>query len=112
MAEEHAAGALVESRLALIDSEQREASLGHASLDDFRAWLPAGVDAVERARAALDVARQASDQARGMLMQANAALKAAEAILDKRLEEEREARARREQAELDDLSRRNRAFST
>ncbi|MBB2189421.1 hypothetical protein HLH34_05510 [Gluconacetobacter azotocaptans] len=107
MAEENAAAANVARRRALIDSERREVSCGHASLDDFRLWLPAGENAVERAEQALRIVRQASDQARETLVQANAVLKAAQTILDRRLEIEKEIRGRREQAEIDDLSRRN-----
>nr|WP_246379863.1 flagellar FliJ family protein [Gluconacetobacter johannae] len=107
MAEEHAAAADVARCRAVIEREQREASCGQTSLDDFRLWLPAGEDAVKRAEQALHAARQVSDQARETLVRANAVLKAAQTILDRRLEDEREARGRREQAEIDDLSRRN-----
>ncbi|MBL7236456.1 MAG: flagellar FliJ family protein [Komagataeibacter hansenii] len=112
MAEENAAVAYRDRQHALIESEQREATAGRTSMDDFRQWLPAGRAAVERAERAILPLRQASDQARGALMQANAALKAAQAIVDKRLEEEKEIRERREQAEIDDLSRRNTPAST
>lgn len=105
---ENAALDLVEKRRALIESEQERAVSGQVSMDDFRVWLPAGRDAVEQAQKALSAARQVSDQAREVLIQANAAQKAAQAIMDRRLEEEAETRARREQTEIDDLSRRNR----
>ncbi|RFD21545.1 hypothetical protein DY926_00120 [Komagataeibacter melaceti] len=105
---ENAALDLVEKRRALIESEQERAVSGQVSMDDFRTWLPAGRDAVEQAQKALSAARQVSDQAREVLIQANAAQKAAQAIMDRRLEEEAETRARREQTEIDDLSRRNR----
>jgi flagellar protein FliJ len=111
MENEHAVAALVEVRIALIESERREASSGLASMDDFRLWLPAGMEAIAHAEEALRIARQASDQAREALMQANAALKAAEAIRDKWLEEAGQIRARREQADNDDLSRRGRIAS-
>lgn len=104
---ENAALALVERRRALIESEQERAVSGQVSMDDFRTWLPAGRDAVEQAQKALFAARQVADQAREVLIQANAAQKAAQAIMDRRLEEEAETRARREQTEIDDLSRRN-----
>lgn len=108
LAEEHAALGRLETRRAAIETERRETLVGQVSSDDFRLWLPAGREAVESAETMLHAARCASDQAREALMRANAALKAAEAILDKRLEEEREMRTRREQAEIDDLSRRGR----
>lgn len=104
---ENAALALVERRRALIESEQERVVSGQVSMDDFRVWLPAGRDAVEQAQKTLFAARQVSDQAREALIQANAAQKAAQAIMDRRLEEEAETRARREQTEIDDLSRRN-----
>ncbi|GAB6969147.1 hypothetical protein JCM25156A_31860 [Komagataeibacter kakiaceti JCM 25156] len=107
MSRENAAIAQVERQRALIESEQVKAVSGQVAMDDFRAWLPAGKEAVERARQALIPVRQASDQAREALIQANAAQKAAQAIMDRRLAEEKETLARREQAEIDDLSRRN-----
>ncbi|GAA4486260.1 flagellar FliJ family protein [Gluconacetobacter asukensis] len=111
LAREHAARGQVESNQAAIETERLEATSGHASLDDFRQWLPYGQEAVERARSALHVAGRASDQARETLMQANADLKAATSILDRRVEEEKEIRNRRELAEIDDLSRRVRMAS-
>ncbi|MBB2167720.1 hypothetical protein HLH36_05020 [Gluconacetobacter aggeris] len=106
LAREHAARSQVESSQAAIETERLEAMSGHASLNDFRQWLPYGQEAVERARSALHAASRASDQARQTLMQANADLKAATSILDRRVEEEKEIRTRRELAEIDDLSRR------
>lgn len=89
-----------------LQSEQFEVSAGHTSMDDFLTWLPVGRDAIERAHRLVLEAQQASDQARAGLTQANAALKAAEAVLARWREEEREKEARREQNEVDDLSRR------
>ncbi|MFW7269482.1 flagellar export protein FliJ [Gluconacetobacter sp. Hr-1-5] len=108
LASEHTARARLESCRATIESERQAAMSEHVSMDDFRRWLPFGQQAVERAENALHIASQASDQARATLMQANAALKAATSILDRRMEEEKEIRTRREMAEIDDLSRRER----
>ncbi|MCE2576810.1 flagellar FliJ family protein [Komagataeibacter sp. FNDCR2] len=107
MGKENAAIAHVERQRALIESERVKAASGQVSMDDFRVWLPSGKEAVQQAEHALIAVRQVSDQAREALIQANAAQKAAQAIMDRRLEEEKETLARREQAEIDDLSRRN-----
>ncbi|MFT8891128.1 MAG: flagellar export protein FliJ [Acetobacter papayae] len=96
---------LAQSRQQL-ENEQHEVSAGRASLGDFRDWLPAGREAIERAHRLVLEAQHVTDQARAGLTQANAALKAAEAVLARWQEEEREKEARREQNEVDDLSRR------
>ena len=107
LADERTAFELVEARHAQIESDRQPAA-GDATLGAaFRDCLPVGGEGVERAQAGLNTARQASERARASMIQANAALKAAQAIVDKRQEEENEMRARREQAEIDDLSRRN-----
>ncbi|MFT9014565.1 MAG: flagellar FliJ family protein [Acetobacter sp.] len=106
LADEQAAADLVQASRARIESE-RQAAMGDATFATaFGDWLPVGREAVERAQTGLDAARRASEQARVAMMQANAALKAAQAIVDKRQEEENEIRTRREQNEIDDLSRR------
>ncbi|WP_230975551.1 flagellar FliJ family protein [Acetobacter garciniae] len=107
LADERTASGTVDACRARIESE-RVAATGDITLAEaFRDWLPIGREAVERAQEALNAARRASGQARAAMIRANAALKAAQAIVDKRQEEENEIRARREQAEIDDLSRRN-----
>ncbi|WP_246375259.1 flagellar export protein FliJ [Gluconacetobacter takamatsuzukensis] len=104
LANEEAARQHLESLQASIAAEQRAASAGQTSMDDFRRWLPTGQQAVTRAAEALHSVKAVSDQARDALMQVNAALKATESILEKRVEEEKTTRSRREQAEIDDLT--------
>ncbi|GBQ18891.1 hypothetical protein AA12717_0068 [Gluconacetobacter sacchari DSM 12717] len=106
LAEEHAAHRQLENSQAAIENEREAARSDHTTPDAFRHWLPFGQEAVERARDALHAATRASHQARETLMQANAALKAATALLERRQEEEKAVRARRELAEIDDMSRR------
>ncbi|MBO1327889.1 flagellar export protein FliJ [Acetobacter suratthaniensis] len=106
LAQERAAEMQLAQSRQQLENEQREVTAGRTSMEDFRVWLPAGRAAIERAHRLVFEAQQVTDQARAALTQANAALKAAEAVLARWQEEEREKEARREQNEVDDLSRR------
>ncbi|MFT9089332.1 flagellar FliJ family protein [Acetobacter okinawensis] len=107
LAAESAAMAELERQLTQIEVERDEAE-GDAGRESFRLWLPIAQEEVARAEQVVRRTRADSQRVREELIQANAAFKAAQTLLEKREEEERVVRARREQAELDDLARRRR----
>ncbi|GAN70603.1 hypothetical protein [Acetobacter syzygii] len=109
LAAENAALTELDRQLTQIEVERDEAE-GDAGRESFRLWLPIAQENVAQAEKAVYKTRQDSIRVREELIHANAAFKAAQTLLDKREEEERILRTRREQAELDDLSRRSRPF--
>ncbi|QEO16904.1 flagellar FliJ family protein [Acetobacter vaccinii] len=108
LAHEQAAIDHTEAQRARIVSERAAIDSGGATMDDFRSWFPLGREAVQKALMQQHSAEAETEQARKVLMEANGALKAAETLLETRLKEEKDLRERREMAEIDDLSRRNR----
>lgn len=109
LAAEHAAMTELERQLTQIEVERDEAE-GDAGRESFRLWLPVAQENVGRAEQVVRKTHNDSTRVREELIQANAAFKAAQTLLEKREEEERVLQARREQADLDDLSRRVRPF--
>ncbi|CEF53340.1 flagellar FliJ family protein [Acetobacter ghanensis] len=109
LAAENAALTELERQLTQIELERDEAE-GDAGRESFRLWLPVAQENVAQAEQMVLKTRHDSIRVREELIQANAAYKAAQTLLEKREEEARVLLARREQAELDDLSRRARPF--
>lgn len=106
LAEEQNAIAYTEAQKNRMKTEQAAANTGQVDFNDFCLWFPVGQEAIEHAQEQQAIAESSTEQTRATLMKANGALKAAETLLEQRLKEEKERRAHREMAEIDDLSRR------
>jgi hypothetical protein len=79
-----------------------------AVVEAFGTWLPGARGRAEASRNAADRAAVETTRARAELKLARSGLEAAEALAAKHLAAEREANARREQHELDDLTQQRR----
>jgi flagellar export protein FliJ len=102
-----AAGARTAAALAAIAREAKGAprEATHPLAGAYTAWLPAGQAAIARARAEEAARAAAADQARAVLTQARMAVKACETLAEARAETKRLAWLRREQATLEDATR-------
>jgi len=90
--------------------ERQIASEGNATMEDFRAWFPAGLERLATAEEAERAAMVQTERAKDVALQAALECKATETLFRRREKERNDSHVRREQAELDELSLRARQF--